>query len=154
VLAAHGERTADADRESAKTTAVDAPLNPVFTTSADATISDPPRPNQRAVALIEPLAENQPPPSRDEIELGPAANGANAGHGFEARRRAEFAKLKRDWPPERIDEAEAYEAFCDAVAVRGLTAVVVAVQNLTLENGGADNLPFLSDALETIGRDP
>jgi hypothetical protein len=138
-----------------ETTADDAPLNPAFTTANDAAVAEPltPIPRASSGARIQPLAqEKQPASCRASPEMGAAAN-ADAAPAFDATKAA-FEKLKRDYPPHRIgNDAEAYRAFCAALAARrSLSAVVEDFTSLTLDYG--EDVPRLADLLTTIERIP
>jgi hypothetical protein len=140
-----GVTTTDDDRYS---TSIDAAENPAFDTVNDAPISAPDRPVPRAVARTEIATKKQPSPERDEIEMGPAANGAD-GSGF-GRIRIEFERVAREYP--RIaDKAAALLAFNAAVGKRGVTRVVEEITNLMLEHGAY--VPDLAEALAIIERD-
>ncbi len=139
---------ADADSQSVITTSVDAPLNPAFSTSNDAPISEPDTPVPRAPdgARIQPADKQQPPPSRDN-PIGAAANGAN-GHAVADA--SPFAQVLRIYPVDRVgNEAKAYFAFARALDVLGdLDAVLEGIADL-MEERGAD-MPDLADALAAI----
>jgi hypothetical protein len=113
-----------------------------------ATIPEPLTPVPRAHARTEPITAQQAKPSRDDRNIGRAANGADGAL-------AAFAEVKFAWPIDRTDdEGIAYAAYVAALAAaQGDGDVVLDAIWERIEEGGADHLPWLSDALRHIERD-
>lgn len=134
----------------AKTTSVDAPLNPAKSNSGDAPIpvTDGPVARTADAALQQPLAEPEQPPPRINPPIGTPANGANAD--ADDRFRMEFERLAREYP--RVaDKAAALRAFEVAVRARGVTRVRIEIAAMMQERDS--DVSDFADALLIIARD-
>jgi hypothetical protein len=142
-------RSADDDRDSINnSTAVDAPPNPALSTVDAATNSEPvDSPVPRAEARTEPIAAQNPKPSRNETEISTPTTAANGA-------RAAFPDVSYAWPSDRTDDdGIAYAAYVAALAAaQGDTDIVFDAVEKLLWESGADP-PWLSDALRRIEHD-